>query len=111
MNRSIDPIKPRQPDRGGCSQLVVVCISNDVPCGKKIPCEIAPLVLFGGSVKNDLTYSYNRIDSVCDSIHREHGELNSGRGSCGLWDSGNPLYHRHCAVLLQVQMQKVQKVL
>lgn len=78
---------------------------------EKIPCEIAPPVLLGESVQNALIYSYYRIDSMCDSIHREHGELNSGRGSCGLWDSGNPLYHRHCTVLLQVQMQKVQKVL
>lgn len=44
-------------------------------------------------------------------VYRKQGELSHGWSSCGLRDPGNPLHHWHRAILLQVQMQEVEKVL
>lgn len=60
--------------------------------------------------ENVLIYGYNLINSDCNCICREQCKPNSGRDRCRLWDPGNPLYHCHYTILLQVQMQKVQKM-
>lgn len=99
VGEHIDPIRPRQPGRRG-----------DVDCNH-----------FNQEFKNlgillDLFVVLWELVNLppwtcCFCISRQQGQLSRSWDCCGLRDPGNPLFHRHYPVLLQVQMQKMQKVL